>query len=41
MYHTQLERGENLLQFGIKFAVENASIYEIEGHFSPNYPYFV
>ncbi len=41
MYHIQLERGENFLQFGIKFALENVSIYDMGGHFSPDYPYFV
>jgi hypothetical protein len=41
MYHIQLERGENFLQFDIKFALENVSINEKEGHFLPNYPYFL
>ncbi len=41
MYHIQLERGENFLLFDIKFALENVSINEIEGHFSTDYPYFV
>ncbi len=41
MCHIQLDRAENFLQFDTKCALENVSIHEIEGHFSPNYPYFV
>ncbi len=41
MYYIQLERGENFLQFGIKFVLENVSINEIEGHRLPNYPYLI
>ncbi len=40
MYHTQLERGEDFLQFHIKFTLENVSINEIQGHFSPDFPDF-